>query len=64
MEGAQRLQDFSAVHGIRVGFQCVARPKRVVLMPEAQPVAFEWKDGWAWFEARLLVIHSAYMVEC
>jgi len=64
MEGAQRLQDFSAVHGIRVRFRCAARPKRIALAPEGQPVAFEWKEGWASFEARPLVIHSAYMIEC
>jgi len=64
MEGAQRLQDFSTVHGIRVRFQCAARPKRVVLAPETQPVAYQWTEGWARFEARPLVIHSAYMIEC
>ena len=58
MAGAQRLQDFSGVNGIRVGIQTAARPKRFVLAPERKPVPFEWKDGRAWFQAQPLVMHD------
>jgi putative glycosyl hydrolase-like family 6 (GHL6) protein/glycosyl hydrolase family 42 (putative beta-galactosidase) len=61
--GAQRLQDFSAVQGIRVGVRCNARPRRVLLAAEKKPIAFEWKDGRAWFQARPLILHDVYMME-
>jgi hypothetical protein len=64
MAGAQRVQDFITVEGIRVRFQCATRPRNVLLAPETELIAFAWKDGWASFEAQPLVIHSAYMVEC
>jgi hypothetical protein len=63
MAGAQRLQDFSAVSGIRAGIASAARPKRIVLAPERKPIPFEWRDGRAWFQARPLIIHDIYMME-
>jgi hypothetical protein len=61
--GAQRLHDFIPVDGIRAGVRCSTRPKRIVVVPEGKPVAFEWKDGRAWFAARQLVLHDVYMIE-
>jgi Hypothetical glycosyl hydrolase 6/Beta-galactosidase trimerisation domain len=63
MAGAQRLQDFSGVSGIRVGIESAARPRRIVLAPERKPVPFEWKDGRAWFQAQPLIMHDLYMME-
>ena len=63
MAGAQRLQDFSAVSGIRVGIASAARPKRIVVAPERKPIPFEWKDGRAWFQAQPLIMHDLYMME-
>jgi hypothetical protein len=63
MAGAQRLQDFSGVSGIRVGIASAARPKRIVLAPERKPIPFEWRDGRAWFQARPLIMHDIYMME-
>jgi len=51
------------VQGIRIGIQCSARPKRVLLAPEKKLMAFEWKDGRAWFQARPLILHDVYMME-
>ncbi len=63
MAGAQRLQDFSAVSGIRVGIASATRPKRIVLAPDRKPIPFEWKDGRAWFQAQPLIMHDLYMME-
>jgi hypothetical protein len=61
--GAQRLQDFSAVEGIRIGVRCRTRPKRVLLVPEKKSIALEWKEGRAWFPAQPLVLHDIYTLE-
>lgn len=61
--GAQRVHGFSAVDRIRIRLQCAAKPKRVLAVPENQPVAFEWRNGWASFAAQPLVLDSAYMIE-
>jgi hypothetical protein len=63
MTGAQRLQDFSVVSGMRVGIASAARPKRVVLAPERKPIPFQWKGGRAWFQALPLTMHDIYMLE-
>ncbi len=61
--GAQRLQSFSAVSGIRIGIACRARPKRIVLAPDRKPIPFEWKSDRAWFQAQPLILHDVYMME-
>ena len=61
--GNQRIQDFIPAHGIQVRIRCAARPKRVLLVPEKKTIAFEWKDGWAGFQAQPLLVHGAYMIE-
>jgi len=61
--GAQRIEDFAAVPGIRVGVRCRTRPRRVQLVPEMKAVAVEWKDGRAWFQAQPLVLHDVYKME-
>jgi hypothetical protein len=63
LEGAPGVQDFSAIHGIHVRLQWATRPTSVLLGAEKKSMAFEWKDGWAWFEAPPLVMHDAYMVQ-
>jgi Beta-galactosidase trimerisation domain len=63
MQGPQRLQGFSTVEGIRVHVRSDARPKRVRLVPEDRPVAFDWRDGWIRFDAKPLNIHSVYRIE-
>jgi hypothetical protein len=61
--GAQRLQSFSAVSGIRIGIACRARPRRIILAPERKPIPFEWKNDRAWFQAQPLIMHDVYMME-
>jgi hypothetical protein len=61
--GPQRLSDFSTVKGIHVRLRSQVRPKRVSVVPEKEPIAFEWKDGWAKFQAQPLTIHSVYWIE-
>ena len=61
--GNQRLQDFISAHGIQVRLRYAARPKRVLLVPEKKTILFEWKDGWAAFQAQPLLVHGAYMIE-
>jgi hypothetical protein len=61
--GAQRVHGFSAVERIRIRLRCGARPKRVLLVPENKPIAFEWSNGQASFVAQPLAVDSAYMIE-
>jgi hypothetical protein len=61
--GNQRIQDVIPAHGIQVRIRCAARPKSVLLVPEKKTIAFEWKDGWAGFQAQPLLVHGAYMIE-
>ena len=54
---ADKRIDLGAVHGIRVGVRCATKPKRV------QPGSFEYKEGWAWFDAQPLKLHAVYVLE-
>jgi len=63
MNAPQRVRNFAAVYGIQVRVRCAAPPRKVSLVPEQQPVSFEWRDGWVAFAARPLQIHSVYMLE-
>ncbi|HLK64089.1 MAG TPA: alpha-amylase family protein [Bryobacteraceae bacterium] len=63
LSGGQRLQDFSAVQGIRAGIHCRSKPKRVLLVPEKRPIAFEWTGERAWFHPQPLVLHDVYLIE-
>jgi hypothetical protein len=61
--GAQRVHGFSEVERIRVRLRCDVRPKRVLVVPENKPIAFEWSNGQTSFVAQPLVLDSAYMIE-
>jgi Hypothetical glycosyl hydrolase 6/Beta-galactosidase trimerisation domain len=61
--GAQRVHAFSAVDRIRIRLRCAAKPKRVLLVPENKPVAFEWNNGWASFAAQPLLLDGVYWIE-
>ena len=63
LQGAQRVQDLTAVDGIVVRFRCSRPPRRVILEPEKEVVACDWRAGWASFQARPLLLHSVYRVE-
>jgi hypothetical protein len=61
--GAPKLQDFSTVEGIQVRLRSKSRPSRVLLVPEARPIAFEWSGGWTKFQAQPLTVHGAYWIQ-
>lgn len=63
MSGAPRVQDFVVASGIRVGFQCAERPRRISRAQQKSPVEFTWKDGWVWFQAAPLTLHDLYVIE-
>jgi hypothetical protein len=63
MGGPQRAREFTPVHGIEVRVRSASRPRKVTLVPELQPRAFEWRDGWTTFRAQPVGIHAVYMIE-
>ena len=61
--GTPSVQDFIAVHGIRVKVRLKNRPSNITVVPDGEKVAFTYRDGWASFDAEPLEIHSVYRVE-
>ena len=56
-------RELQKVEGIQVSLRTAKRPKRVLLVPEREPVPFAYRNGRVNFEARPLHIHSAYQIE-
>jgi hypothetical protein len=60
--GTPQVQDFPAVHGMRVRVRLGERPKEVSLLPEGGKVDFTYTGGWLAFDALPLRIHDVYHV--
>ena len=61
--GTPYVQDFSAVHGIRIEVQLDDRPVRVTRVPGGEKVAYTYENGWIAFVAEPLIIHEVYWIE-
>ncbi|MFC1694021.1 beta-galactosidase trimerization domain-containing protein [Candidatus Latescibacterota bacterium] len=61
--GSPSVQDFIAVHGIRVKVRLKNRPISITTVPGGGKVAFTYRNGWASFESEPLEIHSIYRIE-
>lgn len=61
--GTPSVQDFSAVHGIRIQVRLDDRPVSVTRVPGGEKVAHTYEDGWCTFAADPLIIHDVYMIE-
>jgi hypothetical protein len=60
--GTPQVQDFPAVHGMRVRVRLEGRPKGVALLPDGGKVDFTYSGGWLTFDARPLGIHDVYRI--
>ena len=60
--GTPQVQDFPAVHGMRVRVRLGERPKEVFLLPEGGKVNFTYSGGWLTFDAHPLRIHDIYRI--
>ena len=57
------VQDFPTVHGISVRVRFNGKPSRITAVPEERELRFDYRNGWASFDADPLYIHSVYRVE-
>lgn len=58
-----RSEDLASVEGIQIRVKTSARPKGLFLVPEKEPVRFEFREGSILFHARPLRIHHAYQIQ-
>ena len=60
--GTPYVQDFTAVHGIRIRLRLEREPRSVALVPDGRAVAYEFEDNWLSFEAEPLLIHAVSLL--
>ena len=60
--GTPQVQDFSAVHGMRVKVKLDKKPASLALIPDGKSVNFTYSGGWMTFEALPLLIHDVYRI--
>jgi hypothetical protein len=60
--GTPQVQDFPAVHGIRVKVRTEGNPREVSLVPDGKRIDGIQAGGWLVFEAQPLRIHDVYRI--